>query len=198
MQESIRDQTEAYVEPPELVDRIDRIGFGMVAGATVTFFLGFVFAYFYLRSLDNNGLWRPAGVSPPDGYGIAITLAFVLCAGFFFYAARAARSGRRWTVVSGIALLLGFAGCVIQAFEYAHLGFGPEDGGFASVFYGWTTLYTVVALVALYRIETIFASGLRYRESEITEPPPDMAPGAYYWALLAAIAVFAWVLLYLV
>jgi heme/copper-type cytochrome/quinol oxidase subunit 3 len=198
MQESIRDQAEAYVEPPELADRIDRIGFGLAAGATITLFLGFVFAYFYLRSLDNHGLWRPAGVAPPDAYGVAITAAFVLSAACFGYAAYAARSGRRWVVVSGLSLLLAFAGCVLQGFEYAHLSFGPESGGFASVFYGWTALFTVVALIALYRIETIFASGVRYRESETTEPPPDIAPGAYYWALLAAIAVLAWILLYLV
>jgi heme/copper-type cytochrome/quinol oxidase subunit 3 len=197
MQETIRDQAEAYVEPPELADRIDRIGFGLGAGATVTLFLGFVFAYFYLRSLNNHGLWRPAGVDPPDAYGIAITAAFVLSAACFGYAAHAARSGRPWVVVSGVSLLLAFAGCVLQAFEYAHVPFGPESGGYASVFYGWTALFTVVALFALYRIETIFASGLRYRESETTEPPPDMVPGAYYWALLAAISVLAWVLLYL-
>ena len=198
MQEAIRDQAEAYVEPPELSHRIDRIGFGLAAGATITFFLGFVFAYFYLRSLNNHGLWRPAGVDPPDAYGVAITAVFVLSAACFGYAARAARSGRRWVVVSGISLLLAVAGCVLQGFEYAHVPFGPESGGYASVFYGWTALFTVVALIALYRIETIFASGVRYRELETTEPPPDMAPGAYYWALLAAIAVLAWVLLYLV
>jgi heme/copper-type cytochrome/quinol oxidase subunit 3 len=198
MQDSIRDQAEAYVEPPELADRLDRIGFGLAAGATITFFLGFVFAYFYLRSLDNSGLWRPAGVDPPDAYGIAITASFVLSAACFAYAARAARSGRRWTVVSGLSLLLAVLGCVLQGFEYAHLSFGPESGGFASVFYGWTALFTVVALIALYRIETIFASGLRHRESETTEPPPDMAPGAYYWVLLAAVSVLAWILLYLV
>jgi heme/copper-type cytochrome/quinol oxidase subunit 3 len=198
MDESVRDQAEAYVEPPELADRIDRVGFALAAGATITFFFAFVFAYFYLRSLDNNGLWHPAGIDPPDRYGVAITAAFVLSAACFGYTARAARSGRRWVVVSGLALLLALTGCVLQGLEYAHLGFGPEDGGFASVFYGWTALFTVLALIALYRIETIFASGLRYRESETTEPPPDITPGAYYWALLAAVAVLAWILLYLV
>ena len=91
MQESLRHQTEAYVEPPELADRIDRVGFGLAAGATITLFFGFVFAYFYLRSLDNNDLWRPAGISPPDGYGVAIAVAFVLSAALFAYVARAAR-----------------------------------------------------------------------------------------------------------
>jgi heme/copper-type cytochrome/quinol oxidase subunit 3 len=198
MQESLRHQTESYVEPPELSDRIDRVGFVLVAGATITFFFCFVFAYFYLESLNNNGLWRPAGVSPPDGYGVAIMLAFVLSAALFAYVALAARTGRRWSVIAGISLLLGLVGCILQVIEYANLGFGPEDGGFASVFYGWTLLFTVVALIALYRIETIFASGLRHRESETTEPPPDITPGAYYWLLLAAIAVLSWILLYLV
>jgi heme/copper-type cytochrome/quinol oxidase subunit 3 len=196
--ESLRHQTEAYVEPPELSDRIDRVGFGLAAGATITFFFCFVFAYFYLRSLDNNELWRPPGVSPPDGYGVAIMLAFVLSAALFAYVALAARTGRRWSVIAGISLLLGLVGCILQVIEYANLGFGPEDGGFASVFYGWTLLFTVVALIALYRIETIFASGLMHRESETTEPPPDITPGAYYWLLLAAIAVLSWILLYLV
>ena len=197
MEGTARNAAEAHVEPPELIDRIDRVGFGLISGATIMFFLGFVFAYFYLRSLDNNGLWRPAGVNPPDGYGIAITAAFVLSALSFAYAARAARTGRRWIAASGISLLLALAGCVVQGFEYAHIPFGPESGGYASVFFGWTALYTVVVLIALYRIETIFASGLRYRHAETTEPPPDIAPGAYYWALLAAIGVVAWVLLYL-
>lgn len=196
--EDARRQAEAYVEPAELAERIDRIGFGLIAGATIMFFLGFVFAYFYLRSLNNAGLWRPAGVDPPQAYGAAIAAAYALSAAAFAYVAFAARSGRRWVMVAGTSLLLALAGCVAQGLEYAHLSFGPQSGGYASVFFGWTALYTVVVLVAMYRIETIFASGLRYRRSETTEPPPDIVPGAYYWALLAAIGALAWVVLYLI
>jgi heme/copper-type cytochrome/quinol oxidase subunit 3 len=193
-----RRQAEAYVEPAELAERIDRIGFGLIAGATIMFFLGFVFAYFYLRSLNNAGLWRPAGVDPPQAYGAVIAAAYALSAVAFAYVAFAARSGRRWVMVAGTSLLLALAGSVAQGLEYAHLSFGPQSGGYASVFFGWTALYTVVVLVAMYRIETIFASGLRYRRSETTEPPPDIVPGAYYWALLAAIGALAWVVLYLI
>ena len=69
MQESIRRPGRGLRRAAGAADRIDRIGFGLVAGATIMFFLGFVFAYFYLRSLDNNGLWRPAGVDPPTATG---------------------------------------------------------------------------------------------------------------------------------
>jgi heme/copper-type cytochrome/quinol oxidase subunit 3 len=191
-------QPDGYAETPELHERIDRIGFGLVGGATVMFFLGFVFAYFYLRSLDNNGLWRPSGVEPPSGYGIAIAAALVLSAVAFGYAARAARQGGGgWVAASGVALVLGLFACVAQCFEYAHISFGPESGGYASVFFGWTALYVVVTLIALYRVETVFAAGLRNR-GRADAIPEGFAPGAMYWALLAAIGVLAWVVLYLV
>jgi heme/copper-type cytochrome/quinol oxidase subunit 3 len=185
------------VESPELHERIDRIGFALVAGATVMFFLGFVFAYFYLRSLDNNGLWRPAGVEPPGGYGVAIAAALALSAAAFLYAARAARNGGSWVAAAGVAVVLGLFACVAQAVEYAHLSFGPESGGYASVFFGWTALYVIVALLALYRVESVFAAGLRGGGGS-DALPEGFLPAAYYWALLAAIGVLAWIVLYLV
>jgi heme/copper-type cytochrome/quinol oxidase subunit 3 len=187
-------QAPEYAETPELHERIDRVGFGLIAGATIFFFLSFVFAYFYLRSLDNHGLWRPAGVNPPDGWGIVIAASFALTAACFGYAARAARHGGGWVAASGIALAFGLLGCGAQAFEYAHIPFGPESGGFASVFLAWTALYAVVALLALYRVETIFAAGLRNRGAP---PPEGFSSGALYWALLAGIGILAWVILYL-
>ena len=36
----------------------------LLASATAFFFLAFVFAYFYLRSLNNDGLWQPKHVDP--------------------------------------------------------------------------------------------------------------------------------------
>jgi heme/copper-type cytochrome/quinol oxidase subunit 3 len=188
------EQAPAFAETRELHERIDRIGFGLIAGATIFFFLSFVFAFFYLRSLNNHDLWRPSGVNPPDGWGVVIVAAFVLCAASFGWAARVAGRGRGWVAASGIALAFGLLGCAAQAFEYAHISFGPESGGYASVFFGWTALYVVVALLALYRVETIFAAGIRNRGQA---PPEGFASGAHYWALLAAIGVLAWIILYL-
>jgi heme/copper-type cytochrome/quinol oxidase subunit 3 len=193
-QETSLDDTRA------LHERIDRLGFGLIGGATTMFFLGFVFAYFYLRSLDTNGLWRPAGVEPPTGYGIVIVACLVLSAVLFAWAARAAESGRgNWIAATGLALGLGLAACVAQAVEYAHLGFGPESGGYASVFIGWTALYTVAVLLTMYRLETAFAVGLRNRGgSDGSAVPEGLVPGAAYWGLLVGIGVLAWIILYLV
>jgi heme/copper-type cytochrome/quinol oxidase subunit 3 len=192
-------QPTSYEETPELHERIDRIGFGLVGSATVMFFLGFVFAYFYLRSLDNNALWRPAGVEPPTGYGIAIAAALALSGLAFGYAARVAKRGvGGWVAASGLALALGLFACVAQCFEYAHIPFGPESGGYASVFFGWTVLYVVVTLIALWRVETIFASGLRHKGAAGSAVPEGFVPAALYWALLMALGVLAWIVLYLV
>ena len=57
------------------------IGARVIAGTTIMFFAAFVFAYFYLRSLNNSHLWRPAGVDPPQRYGVAVVLLFVASAG---------------------------------------------------------------------------------------------------------------------
>jgi heme/copper-type cytochrome/quinol oxidase subunit 3 len=200
MESSIDSQAQnaTYAETPELHERIDRIGFGLIAGSTIMFFLGFVFAYFYLRSLNNNGLWRPAGVEPPSGYGIAVVAALVLSAGAFGYAAWAARNGRGWVGISGLALVLGLFACAAQCVEYAHLSFGPQSGGFASVFFGWTVFYVVVALLAMYRLETVFAAGLRNRGRTDAAIPEGFVPAAMYWALLVGIGVIAWAILYLI
>jgi heme/copper-type cytochrome/quinol oxidase subunit 3 len=200
MDDATHRETQAgiYAETPEFHERIDRIGFGLIAGATIMLFLGFVFAYFYLRSLDNHDLWRPAGVEPPTGYGIAIAAAFAFSAVAFCYSAWAARNSRGWVAAAGVSLALGLFGCVAQAFEYAHIPFGPQSGGYASVFFGWTALYVVVALLAMYRVETVFAAGLRHHGRAGDAVPEGFAAGAYYWALLAAIGVLAWIVLYLI
>ena len=70
-----------FDEPPEVHERNLWLGARVIAGTTIMFFAAFVFAYFYLRSLNNSNLWRPAGVDPPQRYGIAIVLLFVASAG---------------------------------------------------------------------------------------------------------------------
>ena len=138
----------------------------MIAGTTILFFAAFVFAYFYLRSLNNSDLWRPAGVDPPQRYGLAIVLLFVTSAGLLAYAAWAAREKRGWLPAAGAALALGLAGCVVQVFEYANVHFSPTDGGYASVFIGWTVLFVVFVLLTMYWVEILFAEGLRNRGAE--------------------------------
>ena len=56
-------------EPPELLGRNLISASYLLAGATAFFFVAFVFAYFYLRSLNNAGMWKPTGRRRLDRLG---------------------------------------------------------------------------------------------------------------------------------
>jgi heme/copper-type cytochrome/quinol oxidase subunit 3 len=197
MNEPAHPSDEVLVEPPEVQERNLWLGVRVMAGVTIMFFLAFVFAYFYLRSLNNADRWRPPSVDPPQAYGAAIVILFVVSATLFAFADRAARKARAWLPAAGAALALGLAGCVVQAFEYAHLGFAPTNGGYASVFVGWTLLFGVFVLLAMYWVEITFATGVRQRHTAEAYVPHGLDAAAFYWTLLAVIGVIAWGILYL-
>jgi hypothetical protein len=69
------------LEPPEWQPRAIWVGARLLCGAAAFFFLAFVFAYFYLRSLDLDNDWKIGhNINPPLGLGVAIVVALVLSA----------------------------------------------------------------------------------------------------------------------
>lgn len=197
MNDTVESTSEPFAEPPEVQERNIWLGARVMAGVTIMFFLSFVFAYFYLRSLNNGGRWRPTGIDPPQTYGYVIVILFALSAGLFAYADQAARRARTWLPMAGSALGLGLAACVVQGFEWANLGFSPTKGGYASVFLGWTLLFTVFALVAIYWLEVVVATGIRHRRTREAYLPHGLDAASFYWTLLVVLGVVAWVILYL-
>ena len=191
-------KAEVFDEPVELQGRNLWILSRLLAGAAAFLFLSFLFAFFYLRSLNNADMWRPAHVDSPQAYGAGVVLATVLSVGFAYAAARALRSGRetRWRRLGAGALLLGLAAVGIQFAEYATLDFGPTDGGYASVFLAWTGLFAVVVILAMYWLETLLAQSWRGRGDALL--PASAEAFAFFWAFLTGTGVIAWVLLYLV
>ena len=209
-------------EPPELLGRnLVSAGY-LLAGATAFFFVAFLFAYFYLRSLNNGGMWKPAGIDASTGWGTAVVICYVLSALLVRLGLIDHRALRRsqWRVKGGIALLVGVVGLVLQAVAWTQQGFGPTDGGFASVYFGWTSFLFLFVLGTLLWLEMTLATSLRYRKMETEAPPPGHASGdphrtasdirdplslvraelvaiSFYWTFLAGIAVVTWVVLYL-
>ena len=180
------------------------------AGATTFFFFGPFFAYFYLRSLNTGGMWEPPHVDPPQSFGATIMLLVVGAGVALLLASRAESSARdgAWKPLVALALVLGLASVVLQGIEYARLGFGPTDGGYASVFAAWTGLNAVFVLGTTLWTETLLAYGLRIRRqtSVPSDDPasphaliqPRLAGLAFYWTYLAALGVVMWAVLYLV
>ena len=55
----------------------------------------------------------------------------------------------------------------MQIAEWLTIGFGPADGGYASVFVGWTGFYAAFVLLALVWIEIQLATTLRNRDAGV-------------------------------
>jgi cytochrome c oxidase subunit 3 len=191
-------------EPPEVIARNLRVAAHLWSSATAFFFLAFLFAYFYLRVLDQNHLWHPKHVKAPMTMGALIAVAVAASGVAATLAARRLRAGdpRAWRTLGLAALALGLVAVVLQIVEWSSLGFGPTDGGYASVFLGWTGLYALFLVGSLYWLETLLATSFRHRGGSAgTHPATQVVPGAdafaFYWAVLSGIGVATWVILYL-
>lgn len=183
------------------------IGTRLLASSVGFLFMAFLFAFFYLRAVNSAGLWRPKHVAPVQSYGIAVLVLTILTAISFDVARRHVVGGTesRWRSASLGALGLGVLVVVAQGLEYATITFKTADGGWASVFWGWTLVALLCWLGALYWIETLVAQSIRRppalaREgtagSELLRPSADAA--VIYLYTLSIIALISYVLLYLI
>lgn len=184
------------LEQSELLERNLSTASHLLSSATAFFFMGFLFAYTYLRSLNSNKQWHPQGVHPP--LTLASMFAALLVAGAILsqlarHDARAAKS-LAVTIKLGAALACGLAALAVQLAEWATLPFGPNSGGYASVFVGWTGFYLLFVVLALYWLEIVFASSLRRRG----EAPIGLTALSSYWAFLALLGLVTWIVLDLI
>jgi heme/copper-type cytochrome/quinol oxidase subunit 3 len=192
------------LEPPEWQPRALWVGARQLCGAAAFFLVSFVFAYFYLRSLDSNQGWKIGQVNPSLGLGVAIVVTLILSA----VALRAAATQPELAVRAGMAaLLLALLAVVLQVIQWTTLGFGPASGGYASVFIGWTAFYSVFALTCAYWIETQVATAWRRRRHGVAATPADVLTDeavvdaglracSFFWTFYVASGVVLFVLLY--
>jgi heme/copper-type cytochrome/quinol oxidase subunit 3 len=196
---------EIELEPPEWQPRALRAGARGLCGAVAFFLVSFVFAYFYLRSQDPNKDWKIGHVDPSVGFGLIILLVLVASAVLLNLAAR-----RPELTVSagGAALGLALLSIVLQVIQWTTLGFGPESGGYASVFVGWTAFYAVITLACAYWIETQVATAWRRRREGVSatsagvlSDTPVVEAGleacSFFWSFYVLSGLVLFVLLYL-
>jgi len=211
-------------EPPEVMGRNLISAAHLMASATAFFYFAFLFAYFYLRSLNNSGMFQPKHVTPSITLGtlvMALSVATALLVRLALLDQRAERRAQ-WRAKAAAALGAGVLAVVLQIVEWPVVGFGPYDGGYASVFFGWTAFNVLFLVSALVWLENVLATGIRYRKLEVGDQPPAghasgdpgrpghdvsdplslIRPGleglSFYWLFLAGLGVVAWILLYLV
>jgi cytochrome c oxidase subunit 3 len=192
------------LEPPEWQARAIWVSARLLCGAASFFFVSFVFAYFYLRSLDTHNDWKIGSVHPSLGLGIVILVVLLISA----VAMRVAADRPALAVPAGAgALLLALLAVVLQVIEWTTLGFGPASGGYASVFIGWTGLYAVLMLICAFWIETQVATVWRRRRHGVGATPAQVLTDtetvsaglracSFFWSFYVFIGVVAFVLLY--
>lgn len=195
-------------EPPDWQLRATWVAVRLWVGSTSFFFVSFVFAYFYLRSIDSNQSWKIGNVDPSLGLGLAIAALLALSAIVF----RLGATRPTDTLGAGVAaFVMALVAIVLQFVEYTKLDFGASQGGYAAVFTGWTATYAVFAVGCLYWIETQLAGLWRARREGLNRalregvPADDVAlmragidACSFFWAFYAAVGVGTFIILYLV
>jgi hypothetical protein len=174
-------------------------------------FAALAFAYFYLRSANNQDLWRPGGITAPTAAGAAIFALTVGCALLSLYGARRFKSGvsldwevAGWTTVLGAFVVIG-----LQVWQLTDLPFFPGSSGYASCFIGWAILNIVLLLSGIYWLETLLARQARLRRAlredggtALSALPiarlfrVSLEGCAYYWGFIMVVATLFWALFY--
>lgn len=190
-------------EHPDVEARIVSIGSYLAAAALAFFFIAFLFAFFYLRALNTNGLWgggKPGHhVHPALTVGIIVlvcVLGSVACVRLSLAGVRAQKSYARNVAIA--ALVLGLVAVAVQCWQYTNLAFGPGDGGYASVYLGWTGFFTIFAFVVLVWLEILLASSQSDTDLRRGRFEADAASFSIVWTMLGVVEIAAFILLYIV
>ncbi len=174
-------------------------------------FAALAFAYFYLRSANNEALWRPRGIAAPTTIGAAIFALTAACALLAIFGERRFRAGEAldwevagWTAVLGALLVVG-----LQIWQLTQLPFFPGSSGYASCFIGWAVMNIALVLAGAYWLETLLAREIRLRRAVAQDggTPRSTLPAArlfranldgctYFWGFIALVGVLFWVLFY--
>ena len=133
--------TEVGVRPesPEIGANALSVASRLLCGAATFFFLAFLFAYFYLRSVNISHMWRPAHVNPDKTMGAVFIACLLISVILSIVAGRQMKAGSKaWVGAAAGAVVLGIVAVIAQCIGYTSQHFGPTNGAFASVFCAWT------------------------------------------------------------
>src|SRR6266851_7506466 len=189
-------------------------GVRLMIGVVTSGLCAFVFAFFYLRSVNNYGLWYPAGFQGPKQWeGALIMGLIVVSAAATSFGLQQLKAGKKsaWLSTALAALVLGVAAIGMQVGELATLSFKPGDNAFASVFVGASAVFTILVLATMIWLEITVMNARRIPEISFVEQPPTFVEAAevqrfqaslsaftLFWNFVAVAAVVLWVLFYLV
>jgi len=188
-------------------------GSRLLIGVVTFAYASLAFAYFYLRSSNNEDLWRPNGITAPTAIGAAIAAIVLGGALLISFGLRRLRAGMSvdWMVSAWVGVLSGLLGLGLQVYELTRLPFSPGSSGYASCFIAWAGLNIVGILAGTYWLETVVARAMRVRTDlgDAEKSAGGASPSTvllranvesctYFWGYLGLVSVLFWVLFYVV
>ena len=194
-------------ERSETERRITVAGSRLWAVVVAFFYMSWVFAYLYLKTVNSNGKWHPPGSSDLHvWFGVLILALVVLSLVAYVRSMTQLKRGELvgWQASALVALVLGVLAAAATIWQLAVLGFTPVSSAFASVFVGWTAMTIVTTLTAMYWLEVLLAQVFRERGGTVSDEAltASIAPSAqgfqFYWATLVVVQVIWFVLLYVI
>jgi len=184
----------------------------LAMGGLSFLFGSFVFAYFYLRSLNSDGRWHGSGFKQPSvALGTIIMALIVISAVVHYISLQQIKKGSKsaWQTGGWIALVLGLAAVALQIIELLKLPFYPGSSGFASVFVSTNPVLLLIWFCAMLWLETLLMRARRIPAISFVEQPPTfdevftvqrfqaaLSGFAATWNYLAAVTIVFWVLFY--
>jgi len=174
----------------------------------------FIFAFFYLRSLNSHNDWYPSSMTPPKAWqgglimGLIVVSALVQTAGL-----QMIKGGKKsaWFGAAVLALVLGTAAAAVQIWQLTTLPFQPGYSGFSSVFVGASPVFALLVLGTMVWLETLVMRSRTIPEISFVEQPPTFTEAAdvqrfqaglsgftLFWNFMAIAAIVFWLLLYVV
>ncbi len=187
-------------------------GSRLAIGGFSFLFGSFVFAYFYLRSLNSSGRWQGSGyVRPSLWMGTTIMLLVLLSAGVHYFGLQRIKAGHKvtWQINALVAMALGLAAVAMQIYQLTDLPFKPGSSGFASVFTGFYPVFLVILLGTMIWLEMLLARSRFIPALSFVEQPPtytetysvqrfqaSLSAFSAMWNYLALVALLFWFLFY--
>ena len=187
-------------------------GSRLAVGGLAFLFGSFVFAYFYLRSLNSEGRWEGSGyVHPSLWMGTTIMLLAVLSASVHYFVLQRIKAGHKqtWQIGGLIALGFGLAAVAWQIYMLLNLPFKPGSSGYSSVYVGFYAAFLVIQLAALLWLEMLLARSRHIPALSFVEQPPtytetylvqrfqaSLSAFSAVWNFLALMALLFWLLFY--
>jgi heme/copper-type cytochrome/quinol oxidase subunit 3 len=189
-------------------------GSRLAMGGLSFLFGSFVFAYFYLRSLNSSGRWHGSGFQQPSvAMGTAIMVLVVASAVVQYVGLAQIKKGSKkaWQTAGVGALVLGLAAVILQIIELLYLPFYPGSSGFSSVFVGTNPVLLVIWLCGMIWLEILLMRSRSIPPIHFVEQPPTFAEAftvqrfqaslsafTAVWNYLAVVGIVFWILFYVI